>query len=211
MHFSFTALKLVALATFALHASAQNESSVATAFTVSSDEITTALKLTAGNHYNCPLPPWEKGSEPGWHYGHSSPPPHIPCLKHGNTCSLLEILDQPGCFHCPPKSTPPEYTKTFSNLTCAAQDDSYLTYGLTDTVEDCQTMCDAVDGCTFINTYHDNNAADKDYSPLLTCALFSKCLTASSADNCGGQGQPDGGIEFITQSYGYCKKKPTST
>jgi hypothetical protein len=43
-------------------------------------------------------------------------------------------------------------------------------------------------------------------SPQLTCALFSKCLTAASADNCGGQSQPDDGINYITNSNGYCKK-----
>jgi hypothetical protein len=42
-------------------------------------------------------------------------------------------------------------------------------------------------------------------SPQLTCALFSKCLTADSADNCGGQSQPDGSIDYITDSAGYCK------
>ena len=51
--------------------------------------------------------------------------------------------------------------------------------------------------------YHDVNG--KDGSPLLTCALFSKCHTAADADNRGGQTQPDGSVDFIINSDGYCK------
>jgi hypothetical protein len=43
-------------------------------------------------------------------------------------------------------------------------------------------------------------------SPQLTCTLFSKCLTAASADNCEGQSQLDGSIGYVTNSNGYCKK-----
>ncbi|KAJ6548830.1 fruit-body specific protein A, partial [Mycena capillaripes] len=108
--------------------------------------------------------------------------------------------------HQPPP--PPEYSQTFYNLTCASQDGSYQTYGLVDTVADCEAMCDSVSGCTFFNTYHDVNG--KNGSPQLTCALFTYCLDASTADNCGGQTQPDYTIDFITNSDGYCKKKPTA-
>ncbi|KAJ7206648.1 hypothetical protein GGX14DRAFT_551510 [Mycena pura] len=110
----------------------------------------------------------------------------------------------------PPPPPPPEYTPTYTNLTCASQDGSFQTFGLVDTVADCQAMCDSVSGCIFVNTYHDNNDAGKGNSTLLTCSLFSKCLDASSADNCGGQGQPDGGVDFITDSSGWCKSKPTA-
>ncbi|KAF8213011.1 hypothetical protein K438DRAFT_1566184 [Mycena galopus ATCC 62051] len=96
----------------------------------------------------------------------------------------------------------PEYTQSFSDLDCAAQDDSYLTYGLVNTVDDCEAMCSSVSGCTFINTYHDVNG--KNGSTQLTCSLFSECLTQSSADNCGGQVQSNG-TTYITNSDGYCK------
>ncbi|KAJ7054137.1 hypothetical protein C8F01DRAFT_1374597 [Mycena amicta] len=213
-----------ALAAFAFGVSAQ------TPFTVTSDSITSALQLNAINYFNSPLPPWKAGSKPGWHYG-SSTPTGILCLKDKNICQLLDLLgllNHPGCLHhCPhpppppppppphkppPPPPPPKYTPTYSNLTCASQDDSsFMTFGLVDTVADCEAMCDAVPGCTFVNSYHDNNDAGKGDSPLLTCSLFSKCLTAASADNCAGQGQPNGGVDFITESSGFCKKVPTSS
>ncbi|KAF9022925.1 fruit-body specific protein A, partial [Hymenopellis radicata] len=104
----------------------------------------------------------------------------------------------------PPSHPSNPWTPTFTNGTCAVQADDYLTYGLVDTVDDCETMCTGVDGCVFFNTYHDNNA--KDGSTQLTCALFSKCHDQKDADNCGGQTEPDGSINFITESAGYCKK-----
>ncbi|KAJ7768209.1 hypothetical protein B0H16DRAFT_1686396 [Mycena metata] len=175
----------------------------------SADSITSALTLTASNHYGAPIPPWEVNHHPGWYYGNSAPSGLI-CLLDKIICELLELF--PFCLQCPkpPHKTPPppEYTQTFYNLTCAAQDDSYQTYGLVDTIADCQSMCDSVAGCTFFNTYHDVNG--KDGSTQLTCALFEKCLDASSADNCGGQTQPDGSVDFIIQSDGYCKKTPTA-
>ncbi|KAF8148327.1 hypothetical protein K438DRAFT_1625528 [Mycena galopus ATCC 62051] len=128
-------------------------------------------------------------------------------------CELLSLLSG---YHCPSPSPPPppptppygpppppEFTQCFSNLTCATQDDSYMTYGLVDTVANCEAMCRSVSGCAFINTYHDVNA--KDGSSQLTCALFSECLTQSSAIHCGGQTQPNGTINYITDSDGYCK------
>ncbi|PPQ66990.1 hypothetical protein CVT26_009950, partial [Gymnopilus dilepis] len=103
----------------------------------------------------------------------------------------------------PPPPPPPGYTPTFSNITCAVQADDYLTFGLVDTEEDCTAMCDSVAGCVFVNAYHDVNG--KDGSPQLTCSLFGKCHDASAADNCGGQSQPDGSTDFITNSDGFCK------
>ncbi|KAJ7804641.1 hypothetical protein B0H14DRAFT_2883492 [Mycena olivaceomarginata] len=138
----------------------------------STSSITTAGSLTEKNCYGAPIPPCSPGDTTAPR--HRRPP------------------------HNPPH-TPPKYDEKSYNLECAAQDDSYLTYGLVDTVADCQVMCDSVYGCTFINTYHDVNG--KNGSPQLTCALFSKCLTADSADNCGGQSQPD----YITDSTGNCK------
>jgi hypothetical protein len=56
-------------------------------------------------------------------------------------CDLLELLFPHG-FHCPkpphhppPPTGPPGYGQSFYNLTCAAQDDSYQTFGLVATVE----------------------------------------------------------------------------
>ena len=42
-------------------------------------------------------------------------------------------------------------------------------------------------------------------SPLLTCALFKDCHTSSDAINYGGQTQPDGSVDYITDSDGWCK------
>ncbi|KAJ7678087.1 hypothetical protein DFH06DRAFT_1167836 [Mycena polygramma] len=182
----------------------------ASAANFTSESLTTALTLTAANHYGAPIPPWQPGHHPGWYYGHGTPPVGVFCILEGLFCELLELLPFWHCPKPPPHNppSPPEYTQTFYNLTCAAQDDGYQTYGLVDTVADCEAMCDSVSGCTFFNTYHDVNG--KDGSTQLTCALFEKCLPASSADNCGGQSQPDGSVDFITNSDGYCKKKPTA-
>ncbi|KAJ7725172.1 hypothetical protein B0H16DRAFT_1879596 [Mycena metata] len=186
----------------------------------SSDSISSAITLTSSNHYGAPTPPWQAGHHPGWYYGKSSPPSGIICLVDELICDLLRLF--PFCLQCPkappppphyppppphyppsPPPPPPGYSQSFYNLTCAAQDYSYQTYGLVDTVADCQYMCDSVAGCTFFNTYYDVNG--KGGSTQLTCSLFSKCLDASSADNCGGQTQPDGSVDYITQSAGYCK------
>ncbi|KAJ6536136.1 hypothetical protein B0H19DRAFT_963217, partial [Mycena capillaripes] len=86
------------------------------------------------------------------------------------------------------------------NLTYISQDNSYQTFGLVATVGGCQAMCDSITGCNFVGSYRD---------PLLTCSLFTECLTASTEDNCGGQTQADGSVDFIINSDGYCKKTPT--
>ncbi|KAJ7088662.1 hypothetical protein C8R44DRAFT_686866 [Mycena epipterygia] len=185
-----------------------------TSFT--SDSISSAVGLNAKNYYGAPIPPWEPGHHPGWYYGQGPPPEGVLCILEGLLCELLELLHLG--FYCPkppppppPHSPPPppEYSQTFYNLTCAAQDGSYQTFGLVDTVADCQAMCDTVAGCIFVNAYHDNNSAAKDTTQL-TCSLFTQCLSATSADNCAGQTQPDGSVDFITDSAGYCKKTPTA-
>ncbi|KAJ7750380.1 hypothetical protein DFH07DRAFT_869071 [Mycena maculata] len=178
-----------------------------TATDFSSSSITSALSLTAANHYGAPIPPWETGHYPGWYYGQGTPPSGLLCLLEKLLCELLELF--PFCLQCPkPPHTPPEYTLTFYNQTCATQAASYMTYGLVDTVADCEAMCNSVAGCTFVNSYHDVNG--KNGSTLLTCSLFSTCQTAASNDNCGGQTQPDGSVDFIINSDGYCKKTPTA-
>ncbi|KIK68540.1 hypothetical protein GYMLUDRAFT_154451, partial [Collybiopsis luxurians FD-317 M1] len=162
--------------------------------------------LTPQNHYGAPIPPWQPNCKPGWYYGQNPGAVLgwvIPWLLDELICEILDLL--PFCLHCP-KPQPPApkspWVPTFSNLTGATQASDYLTFGLVDTIEDCQTMCLGVQGCAFINTYHDNNG--KNGSPLLTCSLFSQCHDASDADNFGGQTQPDGSVDFITDSDGFC-------
>ncbi|KAF8200363.1 hypothetical protein BJ912DRAFT_1054728 [Pholiota molesta] len=103
-----------------------------------------------------------------------------------------------------PTPTPTNgYTPTFMNFTGAVQASDFLTFGLVETIDDCFAMCNSVAGCGFVNTYHDVNG--KDGSPDLTCSLFTDCHTEADADNFGGQSQPDGSVDFITDSDGFCK------
>ncbi|KAK7444342.1 hypothetical protein VKT23_015354 [Stygiomarasmius scandens] len=187
--------------------------------------------LVASNFYGAPIPPWKKGYHPGWYYGdHYDVAKHFgfgfvfPYLKDAIICKLFDLI--PFIFHCPgfkfppypyhPKPAPPQYphgvpppppnhgdgwVQAFGGLDGAIEADDYLTYGLVDTVDDCKLMCTYVDGCTFINTYHD--VYGKDGSPLLTCALFSSIHGPDEATNKGGQTQPDGSVNFITDSAGY--------
>ncbi|KAG5634540.1 hypothetical protein H0H81_001570 [Sphagnurus paluster] len=205
------------------------------------------VDLTAANHYGAPIPPWQRGTYPGWYYGnHPEKFPNLPCLTYNSLlCKLLQLLPF-NWLHCPVKPTPPPpttstvipptttpptptsstaptspatttssltptptptpsdgYTQTFAGLNGATQADGYLTYGLVDTVAQCKAMCDSVAGCKFVNTYHDVNG--KGGSTQLTCSLYSGCHTAADAINKGGQSQPDGSINYITDSDGYCK------
>ncbi|KAF5362938.1 hypothetical protein D9758_007077 [Tetrapyrgos nigripes] len=194
----------------------------ATSSTNAALSITLGSTMTTANHYGAPIPPWKKGAKPGWYYGDH--PEHLdifkfflPHLKDSLICKLLDLL--PFCLHCPkphapPPPPPPQYPppsppppsdgwkQTFSDLTAATQADGYLTYGLVDTVDDCKAMCSSVQGCVFINTYHDVNG--KDGSPLLTCSLYTACQGPETAINAGGQSQPDGSINYITNSDGFC-------
>ncbi|KAJ3575119.1 hypothetical protein NP233_g1317 [Leucocoprinus birnbaumii] len=102
-----------------------------------------------------------------------------------------------------PLSSNEYYRPTFSNITAAVQADDYLTFGLVETADDCKAMCDFVQGCTFVNTYHDVHG--KDGSPLLTCSLFTLCHSPEDADNSGGQSQEYGSTNFIVDSDGWCK------
>ncbi|PPQ74975.1 hypothetical protein CVT24_010276 [Panaeolus cyanescens] len=159
--------------------------------------------------------------------------PDVPCLQYGaSLCNILSYF--PDTLHCPHPASyarhvykrhgnkhsrrqhrvakrtepsqvpnPKPYELTFSNFTGAVQADDYMTFGLVDTVEACLAMCDNVQGCHFANTYHDVNG--KDGSPLLTCSLFQNCHDVSFATNFGGQTQPDGSLNHIEESYGWCK------
>jgi len=164
--------------------------------------------LSASNHYGAPHAPWESGAHPGWYFGdHGHLFPELPCLE-GLLCKILQLLPF-NWLHCPvkpPHNPPPSdgYTQTFANLTGATQADGYMTFGLVDTVDLCKAMCNNVSGCKFVNSYHDVNG--KDGSTQLTCSLFQSCQNADTAINTGGQTQPDGSIDFITNSDGWCKQ-----
>ncbi|KAK0211351.1 hypothetical protein DFS33DRAFT_373385 [Desarmillaria ectypa] len=169
-----------------------------------------SYKINKDNCYGAPVAPWKQGCSPGWYYGDHSPSSSLPWLKDGLVCLILDILDLGFlCPHGPLHTKPPKdddgYEEVFSNYTGAVQSDGdYMTYGLVDTVQDCLSMCDSVKGCIFVNSYHDVNG--KNGSPLLTCSLFSKCHTIVDADNRGGQTQPNGSIDYITDSAGYCNR-----
>ncbi|KAF9255100.1 hypothetical protein L218DRAFT_884858 [Marasmius fiardii PR-910] len=175
--------------------------------------------MTKTNHYGAPIPPWQIGCRPGWYYGdnHGQVDPSIPwrsCISQ-LTCSLLDLVPL-GILHCPKAPYHPPhggngnggdndgyYKEVFDGCDGAVQADDYITFGLVDSVDDCKAMCRDSDECNFINTYHD--VKGKDGSPLLTCSLFSKCHTKGDAINKGGQTQPDGSINRIADSAGYCK------
>jgi hypothetical protein len=181
--------------------------------------------LSASNHYGAPSPPEVAGSTPGWYLGDDpASADNLPWLEDPDLCAAL--AQSPGSLQCPavvnttPTSTLPKpsststqpppppptgtYTPVFTGLSAAIEAPDYLTYGLVDTVNDCETLCDTVSGCIFINTYHDVNG--KDGSPLLTCSLYSQYHNASQATNTGGQTQPDGSVDYITDSDGYDKQ-----
>ncbi|KAG7095364.1 hypothetical protein E1B28_006123 [Marasmius oreades] len=165
--------------------------------------------LSLSNNFGAPIPPWEPGCVPGWYYGDHQELLKIiiPWLKNDFICKLLELLHLGIlCPHKPPYNPPPGdgWNQTFDGYDGAIQADDYLTFGLVDTVDDCKAMCGSVEGCTFINTYHDVNG--KDGSPLLTCSLFRGCHGQDQATNKGGQTQPDGSIDHIEDSAGYCKQ-----
>ena len=87
----------------------------------------------------------------------------------------------------------------------ATQDGSYMTYTLANTVDECLKACDGIEGCVFVNTYYDTND-EENYLPkhapgVLTCAIFSKCVSTDQNDNFGGQDDPN----QIYNSNGYCK------
>ncbi|KAE9407954.1 hypothetical protein BT96DRAFT_787797, partial [Gymnopus androsaceus JB14] len=159
--------------------------------------------LTPANHYGAPIPPWESGANPGWYYGSDANiGQEFVWLLDSIICFILDLI--PGCLHCPPPNPPPQngWDQTFYNLTGATQASDYMTYGLVDTIADCETMCLNVEGCVFVNSYHDVNG--KGGSTQLTCSLFTQCHNATDADNFGGQTQPDGSVDFITNSNGFC-------
>ncbi|OCF34829.1 hypothetical protein I317_04029 [Kwoniella heveanensis CBS 569] len=110
------------------------------------------------------------------------------------------------------------YTRVAANgvwmgltMGAAAQDASYMTYTLSTSVDDCLTACDQIEGCVFVNTYYDYNE-EENYLPkhadgVLTCAMFSTCVSTDNNDNWGGQDDPN----TIVNSNGYCKSGSCSS
>ncbi|KAK4686554.1 hypothetical protein P7C73_g3571, partial [Tremellales sp. Uapishka_1] len=110
------------------------------------------------------------------------------------------------------------YQETFDNYTlvapngvwtgmtvgAAVQDASYMTYTLSDTIDNCLQACSQIEGCVFVNTYYDVNASEADlpkHTPgVLTCAMYSTCVGTDEASNWGGQDDPN----TIVNSNGYC-------
>ncbi|KAJ7621255.1 hypothetical protein FB45DRAFT_1032514 [Roridomyces roridus] len=177
--------------------------------------------LNRNGHYGAPTPPWEGGA-PGWYFGRpENAPKGLLCLVDNLLCLILSLLDLcPNAAPTippppPPVGSPPQapdlpggYNWVFTNLTCAAQNPSYETFGIAETFEDCAIMCNSVSGCACANSYHDNNAgAGKDFTTELTCSLFDGHITAADAINCGKQQQqsPPVGVTVITESYAYCR------
>ncbi|KAJ7063739.1 hypothetical protein C8F01DRAFT_1251263 [Mycena amicta] len=102
---------------------------------------------------------------------------------------------------CTPTAAPC-FTTAFTNLNASIHGDDYLSYILTDTVQECIDFCACrPDGCGFANPYYDNNAKD---TTMLTCAYYAGCHTAADATNFGGQSEPDGSLSTVSNSSGYC-------
>ncbi|SJK98126.1 uncharacterized protein ARMOST_01386 [Armillaria ostoyae] len=97
-----------------------------------------------------------------------------------------------------------QYMEMFSNHTGAVRASDYQTYTLVDSVQECLNQCDAINGCLFVNVYHDVNSVYT--GDQMTCAIYTDCHTLSEADNYGGQVQSDGTVDYITNSAGYCKR-----
>ncbi|KAJ4479738.1 hypothetical protein C8J55DRAFT_560885 [Lentinula edodes] len=184
------------------------------------------FSLSAMNKHGAPIPPKSAGSRPGWYLGDDpASADGLPWLRDIDLCASL--AQSANAIKCPPvkksatKTLPkrsasaaptatatatqststPSYYTIFSGLDGAIEGSGYLTYGLVDTVSDCESMCNRVSGCIFINTYHDVNG--KNGSPELTCSLYSELHTAAEAINKGGQTQPDGSLDYVTDSDGY--------
>ncbi|KAJ6570960.1 hypothetical protein DFH09DRAFT_1312976 [Mycena vulgaris] len=83
---------------------------------------------------------------------------------------------------CTPTATPC-YTTAFEDLDGSVHGDDYLSYILTDTVDECISFCACRPGCAFANPYYDNNGKN---TTMLTCAIYAGCHTAADATNTGG-------------------------
>ncbi|KAJ4479736.1 hypothetical protein C8J55DRAFT_76502 [Lentinula edodes] len=185
----------------------------------------TVASLSASNHHGAPFPPGSFGARAGWYYGDDSSSASVdglPWLGDKDLCAVLK--QSPDAIQCPTvKSKPtkthgrrsaamdditptptssstPTYTTVFSGLDASVQGSGYITYGLVETNADCEALCNSVSNCVFYNSYYDIN---KDDSPKLTCSLYSEVHTAADATNTGGQTEPDGFVDYISDSAGY--------
>ncbi|KAJ6586330.1 hypothetical protein DFH09DRAFT_1359695 [Mycena vulgaris] len=127
----------------------------------------------------------------------SSTPP--PTLSPSPTSSSPSTTYSAKCT----PTAAPCYSVAFENLKASVHGDDYLSYILTDTVDECISFCACRPGCAFANPYYDNNAKN---STMLTCAFYAGCHTAADATNTGGQTQPDGSVSSVASSSGYCLK-----
>ncbi|KAJ4479737.1 hypothetical protein C8J55DRAFT_560884 [Lentinula edodes] len=184
------------------------------------------VSLSASNHHGAPFPPGSFGSSAGWYYGDdpsSASADGLPWLKDKDLCTVLK--QSPDAIQCPtvkskptkthgrrsaaindatPTPTPsstPTYTTVFSGLDASIEGSGYITYGLVDTNADCEALCNSVSNCVFFNSYYDVHG--KDENPQLTCSLYSVVHTAADATNKGGQTEPDGFMDYISNSAGY--------
>ncbi|KAJ3867356.1 hypothetical protein EV359DRAFT_61561 [Lentinula novae-zelandiae] len=182
--------------------------------------------LSASNHHGAPFPPRSQGSRASWYYGDdpsSASVDGLPWLRDKDLCAVLK--QSPDAIQCPTRAskptktygrrsaavsdptpsasaTPtPSYTTVFSNLDASIEGSGYITYGLVDTNADCETFCNSVSNCIFFNSYYDVHG--KDESMKLTCSLYSVVHTAADATNKGGQTEPDGFMDYISNSAGY--------
>ncbi|KAJ7447643.1 hypothetical protein FB451DRAFT_777139 [Mycena latifolia] len=138
----------------------------------------------------------------------SAPPPTSVSATPPPTMSSAPTSTAPTTTYsakCTPTAAPC-YTTVFENLDASIHGDDYLSYILTDTVEECIDFCACRTGCAFANPYYDNNAKN---TTMLTCAFYAGCHTAADATNTGGQTQPDGSLSTVSSSSGFCLEQCT--
>ncbi|KAF7377587.1 hypothetical protein MSAN_00181400 [Mycena sanguinolenta] len=189
------------------------------------EDLKAVSSLTQQNCYGAPIPPWLPGAYPGWYYGQPDcAPSGLTCIVgvvENLLCQLLGLL----CPMPPPPSPPPPpvgspppkvplpdgYSWAYQNYTCATEVwpiSGYITFGEVQNVPGCANMCDGQSECVFANCYHDNNAgAGKNFTTLFTCSMFRVVTTIANATNCGKQDQKNGGLTYITDSYGLINTK----
>ncbi len=57
----------------------------------------------------------------------------------------------------------------------------------------------------FLSKSTRSNGFSQNGSPDLTCSMYKTCHYANTAINKGGQTQPSGLLDYITESDGWCK------
>ncbi|KAJ7192532.1 hypothetical protein GGX14DRAFT_528385 [Mycena pura] len=109
------------------------------------------------------------------------------------TLQKATVLCSRGVVVPPP--TAPCYTVAFQNLNASINGNDYISFILTDTVEECIDFCSGLHGgCGFANQN----------TTMLTCAYYAGCHTAADATNFGGQSEPDGSLGTVSNSSAYC-------